>query len=693
MTSRHLSPIPPVDQKRFNLAIRALAVMVVAIAACASLAAQDGLRIVRPNGGEIFYTNRDTAFVVEWAGVDDTLAVRLDISSNNGRSWNLLADSVRGLQYEVRMTNLPVAAGYRVRVQQIRPPVQSDNIVYRQHRGPVVDAVWAPNDGAVASIATSGRIWGPDTDTTQHTLPSVGPGFNIDWSSDSLRIAVVTEDSLLRIYGSDGQLLDTLRFPALVHEARFHPSQPVIAVATDDNRLRMVNLATRQFGTVFNHPQRINRIRFSRNGQSVATACDDGNVRVMNPTGGLPRLLRGHDLSGVTDIQFSHNDRFLASVGGDASVRVFDVQTTQSLARFTDQLEGVRCVAWSPNDSLLAIGLSDKSFALYDVASTTTLSVVRDAHNRTVRDIAFSPDGTMLATASDDGFAIVTTLADSRRRLLQHQSRVNRCVWSSDGTRLLTTSNDGTARIWRLAQIVLQSDESDAAFSIAPPPPASLVLRSSGGTVGIGDTIEVRVALEQARNLALADIDSIAVTLSLNWTVLDLTSSQGVSPGRRQGHRQTVTLQTQAMPTADAILGRMRFRATLGTDTLANLRIDEVRLIGPGPGASVSTIAEPIVVLGQCRAADSIRLYFPAIEGQITARLDDRVVSGTLTVGEVGYHTIRVYALDGRGLGEFTVAADTPGRSIPWSMPVHAAAAAVVLETPTARSTTIVVRQ
>ncbi len=693
MRSHRSFRTPPAVPKHSSQRMQLL--IIVAMIALSSVAglAQDTLRIVRPNGGEIFYTNRDTSLSVVWSGIADTTAVRLEISSNNGRSWSLLADSARGLSFDVRIADLPLAAGYRVRVLQIRPPEQADNIVYRQHRGPVVDAVWAPQDGAVASLGTSGRIWGPTTDTTQHNLPGLGAGMNIEWSSDSTRIAVVTEDSLLRIYGSDGVLLDTLRFPALVLEARFHPSSPLVAVATDDNRLRVVDLGTRQVTASFNHPQRINRLRFSFDGQQIATACDDGNVRVVSPAGGLPRLLRGHDLSGVTDIKFSHNGRLLASVGGDASVRIFDVQTTQSLARFSDALEGVRCIAWSPLDTMLAIGLSDKSFALFDVRTATTISVSREPHTRTIRDIDFSPDGTMLATASDDGFAIVTNLSDGSRRLLQHQSRVNRCVWSSDGTRLLTASNDGTARIWRLSEIILQSDESDATFSISPPPPASLVLRSTGGTVVIGDTIEMRLLLEQPRNLALADIDSIAIAFSLNWTVLDVVNTQGLTAGARQGNRQVFVLQTQALPTAEAILGSVRFRATLGSDTLAAVQFDTVRLIGPGPGAALSTVAEPITITGQCRAVDGTRLYLPTGQAQLIARLDAGTLGGTLTIGEAGVHTIRAFETDGRALGACTVDGDVPGSVIPWNLPASAPAVYVRVDTPTAGFTMFVVRQ
>jgi WD40 repeat protein len=91
----------------------------------------------------------------------------------------------------------------------------------------------------------------------------------------------------------------------------------------------------------------------------------------------------------------------------------------------------------------------DGTARVWDAASGKELAVCR-GHTRQVESVAFSPDGSRLATASDDQTARLWD-AESGKELAVlrgHEGPVRSVAFSPDAARLATTSSDGTARLW-----------------------------------------------------------------------------------------------------------------------------------------------------------------------------------------------------------------------------------------------------
>ena len=73
-------------------------------------------------------------------------------------------------------------------------------------------------------------------------------------------------------------------------------------------------------------------------------------------------------------------------------------------------------------------------------------------HDGRVRAVAFSPDGTRVATGSVDRSARVFDAATGvQLARLDHDGDVNAVVFSPDGTRVATGSGDGSARVFDAA--------------------------------------------------------------------------------------------------------------------------------------------------------------------------------------------------------------------------------------------------
>ena len=88
--------------------------------------------------------------------------------------------------------------------------------------------------------------------------------------------------------------------------------------------------------------------------------------------------------------------------------------------------------------------------------------------------MAFSPDGTRVATGSDDGSARVFDAAtgDEVARC-DHDDTVRSVAFSPDGTRVATGSDDGSARVFALSvRWLINRPHYDCRASSTRPPPA-----------------------------------------------------------------------------------------------------------------------------------------------------------------------------------------------------------------------------
>lgn len=147
-------------------------------------------------------------------------------------------------------------------------------------------------------------------------------------------------------------------------------------------------------------------------------------------------------VSALTDAPM-HKDRDTGTFGGrQRSLRLHDLAMAQPLRDFATHDLAVFALAYSPDGTLIASGGKDCLVHLWDAASGGEARVLR-GHSENVRCLAFSPDGKMLASGSTDGTVrLWDVAAGAELQVLRgHVGGVHCLAFNSSGTCL--ASGDG----------------------------------------------------------------------------------------------------------------------------------------------------------------------------------------------------------------------------------------------------------
>ncbi|MDH3671449.1 MAG: TIR domain-containing protein, partial [Gammaproteobacteria bacterium] len=151
-------------------------------------------------------------------------------------------------------------------------------------------------------------------------------------------------------------------------------------------------------------------------------------------------------------------------------------------------------VAFSPDGTRLATASDDKTVRVWDALSGQALHVLQ-GHTDSVRSVAFSPDGTRIVTGSSDNTARVwDALSGQALHVLQgHTDVLRSAAFSPDGARIATASGDKTVRVWDVASgqaLQVLQGHTDWVRSVAFSPDGTrLATASADKTVRVWDAL------------------------------------------------------------------------------------------------------------------------------------------------------------------------------------------------------------
>lgn len=322
------------------------------------------------------------------------------------------------------------------------------------HTDPLTAGGFNPGAAQAATASRDGtvRIWDTAPAHEVFTVPTGGALSNTEiqqgtvvYSPDGTRLAVGLSDGRIRIGDAEtgDQVLEWQGHTAPVHRIAFSRDGTRLASASDDGTAKIWDaLSGKQLVEFDKHRKPVISVAFSPDGKRMASGDHEKIVKVWDANTGEELSTLGTPGDGVAfGLTFSPDGSRLAASFNDGVVINWDLKSGQPVfPPFEPTDFSVFNLSFSPDGSRIALANGTGNSRVIDAETGKVIFPLGSAANQ----ITHSPDGKLLAGANVNGKANLWDAATGEEILTLYGNPVGvqSVAFSPDGTRLALASNE-----------------------------------------------------------------------------------------------------------------------------------------------------------------------------------------------------------------------------------------------------------
>ena len=389
--------------------------------------------------------------------------------------------------------------------QEIGQPMSSD-------AKPVAAVAFDPDGTLVAAASSDGNVQLWSTASQQVAGPALVPnGAEVDalaFSPDGKLLATGGQDGTARLWDvtTGSQIGATMATGDAVNALTFGTRGTTLATAESDGATELWDVTTQTrtgAALTVQGSAGVSALAFSPGADALATGNGSGSIQLWDPAGfhqpspplGVGPVSPAAAASGHTPATFGAGGGLLATSDGHGIVRVWDISARRLVGEPLSSYHTLTGLALSPDGQTLAVAGS--GVQLWRTATGQRIGSALPAvgHGR-YRAVAFSPDGTLLATLGADGTARVWNVTTQQEigapmTVDGPGALAGTVAFSPNGRTLVTVGASGRAQIWSVAthQPLGQPMAAGPATTVATfsPDGTRLATAGSDGSVRVWD--------------------------------------------------------------------------------------------------------------------------------------------------------------------------------------------------------------
>ncbi|GAB4467854.1 MAG: hypothetical protein OHK0037_24910 [Elainellaceae cyanobacterium] len=304
---------------------------------------------------------------------------------------------------------------------------------------------------ATAKQSTQLYLWDVDTGTLAQTLPMTQPATQLRFSPDGTWLATVGDRTLSLWDVAASQRVAQLTQDWPIQTLQFSPDAASMLVAGQSGTVQTWKIAPAQPVPV--------EADLSTADDSTPPPAPSSAVLTLTGSIDLQQQVALPYTGGILHATYSPSGRWIATAGADGVARLWNAQTGTLELTLTgsapeaQQPSALSQLQFSPDETLLAAVSPGQPIRLWDLQTGQVrkdLAIEQTkASQPTVRAIAFSPRGNLLAAASGQTTQLWNPQTGQLVALLQNpRSPVTRLQFNSAGTHLATGDEAGDVYLW-----------------------------------------------------------------------------------------------------------------------------------------------------------------------------------------------------------------------------------------------------